>query len=65
MDAMQKAELARRAIQKCWTFEALKYSDYLYGKEHLADDVWDLVEECHEIGMKAFDAKHGLAPSLP
>ena len=58
---VQDAELirlARLAIDKHWNFELLKYCDYLYGREHLADAVWDFVEECQAIGRTAFDKKY-------
>lgn len=58
MEQAAMARLAKRAIEKRWDFEQLKYGDDLYGKEHLADDVWDLVEECQAIGMTAFEAKY-------
>lgn len=50
--------LARLAIDKHFNFETLKYSDYLYGREQLADAVWDFVEECQAIGRTAFDKKY-------
>jgi len=50
--------IARRAVDKRWDYEQLKYGDDLYGKENLADAVWDLVEECGSIGRIAFDAKY-------
>lgn len=50
--------LARRAIDKRWDFETLKYGDDLYGREHLVDAVWDFVEECQAIGRTAFDKKY-------
>lgn len=55
---MELVNLARRAINKHWDFETLKYGDDLYGKEHLADAVWDFVEECQAIGRTAFDKKY-------
>lgn len=50
--------LASKAVAKNWDFEKLKYSDDLYDKEHLADDVWEYVEEAEEIGMIAFREKY-------
>lgn len=58
MTAHDMQKLAKRAIEKHWGFDALKYGDDLYGKENLAHDVWDLVEECQDIGMTAFEAKY-------
>ena len=49
---------AKRCSEKRWSFEDLKYGDDLYGKETLADDVWDLVEERAKIGADAWDAKY-------
>jgi len=50
--------LASVAIGKKLNFETLKYSDYLYGKESLVDDVWKYVKECEEIGTIAFKEKY-------
>ena len=58
MEQAEMVRLAKRAIEKRWSFEQLKYGDDLYGKEHLADEVWDFVEECQAIGMTAFDAMY-------
>lgn len=58
---MNKAELvklAKRACEKRWDYEQLKYGDDLYGKESLVDDVWAFVEERVKIGSDAFDAKY-------
>lgn len=54
----EMVRLAKLAIEKHYDYEKLKYSDYLYGKEDLADEVWDFVEECQAIGMTAFEAKY-------
>jgi hypothetical protein len=51
-------KLAKRTGEKRWDFETLKYGDDLYGKETLADDVWELVEERERIGSIAFDEKY-------
>lgn len=58
MEHAEMVTLAKKAIYKRWDFEQLKYGDDLYGKEHLADEVWDLVEECEAIGTVAFNAKY-------
>ena len=50
--------LAKKAIEKGWNFEQLKYGDDLYGKECFADDVWEFVEECGRIGTVAFNVKY-------
>ena len=54
----EQVRLALKAIEKKWNFEQLKYGDDLYGKEHNADEVWDLVEECEAIGTVAFRQKY-------
>ena len=58
MDKREQIRIAKRAITKRWGFEALKYGDDLYGREHFADEIWALVEECDEIGRAAFFAKY-------
>lgn len=58
MTQIEMARLAKRAIEKRWDFEELKYGDDLYGKEDLVDEVWEFVEECQAIGMTAFEAKY-------
>jgi len=58
MEKSEMLRIARIAILKNWDFEELKYSDYLYGREHFADEIWEFVEECIEIGRKAFEAKY-------
>ena len=58
MTKEEMTRLAKIAVSKNWDFEQLKYSDYLYGKESLADEIFDLVEECRSIGTVAFDKKY-------
>jgi len=60
MTEQEKQKLALKAVDKKWDFEDLKYGDDLYGKEHLAGKVWEYVEECEEIGIKAFKEKYNL-----
>jgi len=60
MNQQDMIRIARRAVSKGWDFETLKYGDDMYGKESLADDVWDYVEECKRIGTDAFDAKYAV-----
>jgi len=60
MTPQEMQKLALHAINKRWDFEKLKYSDDLYGKESLADDVWEFVEEYDSIGRVAFVAKYNL-----
>lgn len=56
MNLQEKVRLARKAIDKKWDYETLRYGDDLYGHEYDAEEIWDLVEECEEIGTVAFDA---------
>ena len=58
MNEDQKIKLARKAVDKGWDFETLKYSDYLYGKENDAESVWEYVKLCKSIGTVAFDARY-------
>ena len=58
---MEKSEMiwiASYAIAKNMDYETLKYCDYMYGKEHLTDEVWIYVEECREIGEKQFYGRY-------
>lgn len=58
---MEKSEMlwiASVAIGKNMDYETLKYSDYLYGKEAFADDVYQYVTECRKIGEDAFREKY-------
>lgn len=54
----EMVRIAKRAINKRWDFETLKYGDDMYGKESLAEEVWELVEECEQIGTIAFYKKY-------
>lgn len=58
MSQADKIWLARMAVDKAWSFEQLKYGDYLYGKEDMADEVWSFVEELRKIGSDAFNDKY-------
>jgi len=58
---MEKSEMiwiASKYAAKGYNFEQLKYGDDLYGKEHLADEVWEYVAEYHEEGSKNFREKY-------
>lgn len=58
---MEKGEMiyiASVAISKKYDYETIKYSDYLYGKENLIDEVWKYVEECEDYGRIAFYEKY-------
>jgi hypothetical protein len=46
------------AIGKKIPYETLLYSDYMYGYEHLIDDVWHYVDECDAIGQTAWKKKY-------
>ncbi|MDH5183386.1 MAG: hypothetical protein OEX12_05795 [Gammaproteobacteria bacterium] len=61
MSEMTKEEMlwaASIAVGKNLDYEQLMYSDYLYGKEDLIDDVWEYVDECKEIGNREFKKKY-------
>lgn len=58
---MEKEEMifiASKYAEKGYGFEQLKYGDDLYGKEHLADEVWEYVVEYKSIGSIAFREKY-------
>ena len=58
---MTEAEMiymASKYAEKGYNYEQLKYGDDLYGKEDLADEVWDYVVEYKEIGSIAFYEKY-------
>jgi hypothetical protein len=50
--------IASVAIGKRMDYETLKWSDYLYNCEDQADEVWEFVEECEEIGKIAWKEKY-------
>jgi hypothetical protein len=58
MEKSYMIDLALRCFNKKWDFETLKYGDDLYGKEEYAEQVWEYVEECEEIGRDAFIKKY-------
>ena len=58
MDKSAMIRLAKRAIDKRWAFEMLKYSNDLYDQEQYVEEVWAFVVECEEIGRKAFYEKY-------
>lgn len=59
MGKNEMIEIAKVAIRKRLDYETLLYSDYLYGKEQHADDIWEFVAECDQIGQAAFIEKYG------
>lgn len=50
--------IASVAIGKRLDYEKLYYSDYLYNKTEFADEIWDYVTECDEIGQVAWKEKY-------
>ncbi len=58
MNKQEKIWIATKATEKNMDYEDLCYSDYMYGKESLTDEVWEYVIECEEIGTNAFYDKY-------
>ena len=58
MEQKEMIELAKKAIEKNWDYDAVYYGDDLYGHEEDAEQVWDYIAECKLIGMVAFDEKY-------
>ena len=58
MNKKEQIQTALAAIRKKLDYEELKYSDYMYGKESLTENVQEYVEEYKEIGRIAFEAKY-------
>lgn len=58
MDQSEMLRIAKIALDKRMDYETLKYSDWMYGKESLTEDVWAFVKECEKIGTEAFYAKY-------
>ena len=58
MEKKEMIKIASYAIMKDMDYETLCYSDILYGREKFADDIWDYVVECKEIGTTAFKEKY-------
>jgi hypothetical protein len=54
MDKKEMIQIARRAIDKRMDYETLRYSDYMYGKENLTEEVWEYVIEAEEQSMNWF-----------
>jgi hypothetical protein len=55
MTKKEMIRIALCAINKNMSFETLKYSDYMYGKEILTDEVWEYVTEASDMGMIWFN----------
>lgn len=58
MTEAEKIYAASYAIGKRLDYEELRYSDLMYGKEDLTEEVWEYVEECEEIGQVDFAHKY-------
>lgn len=58
MTKEEKIWTASVAVAKNMDYETLKYSDYMYGKEYLTEDVWEYVKECETGGTKSFYEKY-------
>ena len=50
--------IASKYADKGYKYDQLYYGDDLYGKEHLADDIWDYIVEYKQIGSIAFRQKY-------
>jgi hypothetical protein len=58
---MTKEEIiyaATFAHSKKYDYEAMMYSDTMYGNEDCMENVWDYVTEINELGVKAFKEKY-------
>lgn len=58
MEKYEAVSLASIVIGKGYSYETMKYSDYLYGREDSIDDVWEYVIECQDFGKIAFYKKY-------
>lgn len=58
MNKKEKIQIALTAFDKFMDYETLYYSDYMYGKENLTDEVFEYVIELREIGWKNFKEKY-------
>jgi hypothetical protein len=58
MEKTKMIWIASCAVSKKMSFEDLRYSDYMYGKEGETGEVWGYVEECYDIGIAAFKEKY-------
>lgn len=50
--------IATKAVSKGYNYEQVYYGDDLYGNEKYADEVWEYVTECKEIGITNFYEKY-------
>lgn len=58
MTEQERIQLAKKAVDRGWSYETLKYGDDLYGQTHEVDAVWDWVEEIKDVGRVAFNKIH-------
>lgn len=58
METSEKIWIASKYAAKGYSYEDLRYGDDLYGKEDLADEVYEYVIEYKEIGSIAFKEKY-------
>lgn len=58
MDKAEKLWIASVAVAKNMDYETLKYSDYMYSKEELTEEVYSYVVECKKIGIDNFYEKY-------
>ncbi len=58
MEQSEMIYIASKYAEKGYNFEQLKYGDDMYGKESLAEDVWEYVEEYMDLGRVAFREKY-------
>lgn len=58
---MEKSEMiyiASKAFEKGIDYETLHYSDDMNGRENFTEEVYAYVEECMDIGRKAWREKY-------
>lgn len=58
MEEKDKIWIASKYAEKGYSYSQLKYGDDLYGKEDLADEIWDYIIEYKQIGSVAFREKY-------
>lgn len=58
MEKKEMVQIALTAIDKNMDISTLYYSDYMYGKEELTDEVWEYVIEARDDGLDAFRVKY-------
>ncbi len=61
MEYLEKINIAKKAIEKDYSYEDLCYNDVFYDesdKDELIGQVWDLILECREIGVVQWKHKY-------